>query len=244
MRQAVCESSCATSYDWVEYFYRNAPDPVLPWNDTGRLSGAERRAVIASIQQFQLGEGASGARMLERAQRFSRATGDLGLIAALRLFLHEEQRHSKILARFLQIENARCLRRHWVHTIFRWIRGLAGLELCLKVLVTAELLARPYYSALRDATDSPLLKSICEWIFAEEGAHLRFQAFALSRFCKRHSGVMRALIKSGHAALLAATAAVVWAEHRPVFLSGGRTFRAFWAETWREFAMLYGTPIA
>ena len=63
-----------TSYDWVEYFYQNARDPILPWADGGRLSGAERRAVIPSIQQFQLGEGASGDRMLVCAQRFSRET--------------------------------------------------------------------------------------------------------------------------------------------------------------------------
>ncbi len=92
-----------TSYDWVEYFYQNAPEPILPWADGGRLSAAERRAVIPSIQQFQLGEGASGTRMLECAQRFSRHTGDLGFIAALKLFLREEQRHSKTLARFLQL---------------------------------------------------------------------------------------------------------------------------------------------
>jgi hypothetical protein len=233
------ESARATSYDWVEYFYRNAPEPALPWSTGVRLSGAERLAVIASIQQFQLGEGASGARMLERAQRFSRATGDLGLIAALRLFLREEQRHSKILARFLQIENARCLRKHWVHSVFRWLRGLAGLELCLKVLVTAELLARPYYAALRDATGSPLLGSICQLIFEEEGAHLRFQAFALSRFQKRHSPRIQILIKRAHAALVAFTAALVWMEHRPVFRSAERTFRRFWKETWQEFEALY-----
>ena len=104
------------------------------------------------------------------------ALGDLGLVAALRLFLREEQRHSKMLARFLELENAPCLRKHWVHNVFRWLRGLAGLELCLKVLVTAELLARPYYAALRDATASPLLGSICERIFEEEAAHLRFSS--------------------------------------------------------------------
>lgn len=233
------ESVCATSYDWVDYFYRNAPEPALPWSDSVRLSGAERLAVIASIQQFQLGEGASGTRMLERAQRFSRATGDLGLIAALKLFLREEQRHSKILARFLQVENARCLRKHWVHSAFRWIRGLAGLELCLKVLVTAELLARPYYAALRDATGSPLLRSICQLIFEEEGAHLRFQAFALSRFQNRHSRLMQSLIRQGHAVLLAITVALVWVEHGPVFRSAERTFRRFWKETWQEFDELY-----
>src|ERR1700683_3295985 len=101
-----------TACDRVEYFYQNGPDPILPWADGDRLSGAERRGVIRSIQQFQLGEGASGTRMLERAKRFSQNTGDLELVAALKLFLCEEQRHSRTLARFLQLENAPCLRRH------------------------------------------------------------------------------------------------------------------------------------
>ncbi len=242
MRKVAHEGACTTSYDWVEHFYRNAPEPILPWNNSVRLTGAERLAVIASIQQFQLGEGASGTRMLERAQRFSRATGDLGLIAALKLFLREEQRHSRILARFLQIENAPCLRKHWVDSAFRWIRGLAGLELCLKVLVTAELLARPYYAALREATGSPLLRSICQHIFDEEGAHLRFQAFALSRFKHRHFRLMQALIKTCHIVLLAFTAALLWIEHQAIFRAAGRTFRRFWEETWQEFNMLYRTP--
>jgi hypothetical protein len=239
MTNLAVESGCRTSYDWIEYFYQNAREPILPWNDAVRLSRAERAAVIASIQQFQLGEGASGARMLERAQRFSRATGDLGLLAALKLFLREEQRHSKMLARFLQIENAPCLRKHWVHSAFRWIRGVAGLELCLKVLVTAEVLARPYYAALHDATGSPLLRSICERIFDEEGAHLRFQAFALSRFQKLHSRRTQALIKACHVVLLACTAVLVWTGHHAVFRAAGRSFCRFWTETWREFHMLY-----
>lgn len=244
MRKVALKSACTTSYDWIEYFYRNAPEPTLPWSDDIRLSGAERLAVIPSIQQFQLGEGATGSRMLERAQSFSRATGDLGLIAALKLFLREEQRHSRILARFLQIESAPCLREHWIHSAFRWIRALAGLELCLKVLVTAEVLARPYYAALRDATGSPLLRSICQRIFDEEGAHLRFQAFALSRFQSRHARLVQALIKSCHVVLLASTAALVWLEHYAVFRSAGRSFRRFWNETWQEFTVLYNTSSA
>jgi hypothetical protein len=240
MGKVAVERACITSYDWVDYFYQNAPEPILPWSSSVHLSGAERLAVIASIQQFQLGEGASGTRMLERAQRFSRRSGDLGLVAALKLFIREEQRHSKILARFLQVENAPCLRKHWVHSAFRWIRGLAGLELCLKVLVTAELLARPYYAALRDATSSPLLRSICERIFEEEGAHLRFQAFVLSRFQHRHSQLMQTLIKTCHAALLVCAAALVWIDHQSVFLAAGRTFTRFWEEAWQEFHVLYG----
>jgi hypothetical protein len=228
---------CASSYDWVDYFYRNAREPSLPWHQERRLSGAERLAVIDSMRQFQLGEGASGTRMLKRAQRFSRATGDLGIIAALKLFLREEQRHSQMLAQFLRLENATCLREHWIDSVFRGLRGLAGLELCLKVLVTAEIIARPYYAALRDATDSPLLRSLSQLIFDEEAAHLRFQAFALSRF--RHSKSVRRLLKGLHAALLAGTAMVCWIEHKAVFLSAGRTFSSFWREAWREFDWFY-----
>jgi hypothetical protein len=239
MRNLSRNSTVTTSYDWVEYFYQNAPEPLFPWTHPARLSESERKAVIASIQQFQLGEGASGTRLLQRAQRFSRETGDLGLIAALKLFLREGQRHSRILAKFLQLENAPCLHKHWVHNAFRWLRGLAGLELCLKVLVTAELLGRPYYAALRDATRSPLLKSICQRIFDEEAEHLRFQAFALSRFQHRHRRLTQSLIKAGHLILLASTAALVWAEHRPVFTSAGRSFRTFWQEALQEFHALY-----
>jgi hypothetical protein len=116
---------------------------------------------------------------------------------------------------------------------------MAGLELCLKVLATAEVLARPYYAALHDATGSPLLRSICQRIFEEEGAHLRFQAFVLSRFKSRHRRLVQALIRVAHAVLLASTAALVWTEHKAVFRSAGRTFRQFWEETWREFDSLY-----
>ncbi len=232
----------ATFCDWVDYFHKNRHDPILPWADGGRLTESERRAVIPSIQQFQLGEGASGTRMLEGAKRFAQNTGDLELVAALKLFFCEEQRHSRVLAQFLQVENAPCLRRHWVHTVFRWLRGLAGLELCLKVLVTAEVLARPYYSALRDATGSLLLRGISQRIFEEEAVHLRFQAFLLSRFQSRHRPLTQALIKTSHVVLLAATAAVVWVEHNAVFRFAGRTFRQFWRETWREFHSLYQQP--
>lgn len=241
MTNLAYRATCLTSYDWVDYFYQNAPEPAFAWDDGCRLSGAEKLVVIASIQQFQLGESASGSRMLERAQRFSREAGDLGLIAALRLFVREEQRHSKILARFLQMENAACLGKHWVHSVFRWLRGVAGLELHLKILVTAEVLARPYYAALRDATGSLLLRSICQRIFDEERAHLRFQAFMISRFQNRHGQFSRALIKACHAVLLALTAAIVWKEHKAVFRSAGRTFHQFWNESWREFGLLYKT---
>ena len=65
----------------------------------------------------------------------------------------------------------------------------AGLELRMRVLATAEVLAIPYYTALRDATGSPLLRSICSRILAEEAEHLRFQAFTFARLGSRRQAV-------------------------------------------------------
>ena len=239
MKALLLNSSTTASDHWIDYFHRNALEPDLPWNDGTSLSGAERWAVIRSIQQFQLGEGASGARLLRFAHRFCERTGNAAFLVALKLFLKEEQRHSDILRRFLVRERVPCLPKHWVHGMFRWVRGLAGLELCLKVLVTAEILAKPYYAALRDATHSQLLRSICQRILEDESAHLRFQAFANRQFQESRPAFLNPLIKILHAAFLLGTAAVVWVEHRTVFQSAGRTIRQFWAETLREFDLLY-----
>ena len=57
---------------------------------------------------------------------------------------------------------------HWLDGIFRRLRKLAGLEACAAVLVTAEVLAMAYYQALRDATRSQLLRSLCARILVEE----------------------------------------------------------------------------
>lgn len=232
--------NATTSFEhWINYFQQNATEPDLPWNEYTPLSGAERWAVTRSIQQFQLGEGASGRRMLHFAQRFCERTGDADLLAALKLFLGEEQRHSALLARFLGLEHVPCLPRHWVHGTFRRLRGLAGLEMCLKVLVTAEILARPYYAALRDATRSTLLRSICDRILEEESAHLRFQAYSMYRFQRQRSGAIKAAMKSLHAGFLLCTAAVVWVQHQSVFQSAGRSFHQLWQEARMEFDLLY-----
>jgi len=221
--------------DWLEYFRANAPEPCLPWNDGYVLSGAERTVVIESIQQFQLGENAQGRRLLERARAW-----DPEFASTLGLFIREEQRHSDLLGRFLVKQGARCLRRHWVHAAFRRIRGFAGLELRMRVLATAEVLAIPYYTALGEATGSPLLRAICGRILSEESEHLRFQAFTLSRLGVRRSALARRLARAAHRWFLRATTLLVWMEHAPVFRAGGYSLSRLWRQSRAEGEALIG----
>ena len=215
-----------TESDWVRYFRANAAEPALPWDDGYQLSGAERVAVLESIRQFQLGENAQGRRLLERAEALDREFAQ-----ALRLFIKEEQRHSDFLRRFLATQRAECLERHWVQAAFRRVRGLAGLELRMRVLATAEVLAIPYYTALRNATSSRLLRSICSRILAEEAEHLRFQAFTFGRFGSRRSALGRMIARIAHRWFLMATTLLVWVEHAPVFRAGGYSLAQLWRQS-------------
>jgi 1,2-phenylacetyl-CoA epoxidase catalytic subunit len=224
-----------TESDWVRYFSANGAEPTLPWNDGYRLSGAERAVVIESIQQFQLGENAQGRRLLQRAESLNNE-----FVQALRLFINEEKRHSQFLGRFLEMQGERCLRRHWVHAAFRRVRGFAGLELRMRVLATAEVLAIPYYTALRDATGSPLLRSICSRILAEEAEHLRFQAFTFSRLGSRRRALARQVACAAHRAFLMATTLLVWMEHRWVFRAGGYSLRELWRQSLSVGKVLLG----
>ena len=158
-----------TDTDWVLLFYSRADRrEVLQWSHPRGLTDNELRLVSASIQQFQLGEGSDGSGLIRRGSASRLAALDPNFLPSLELFIQEEQRHSRHLARFLQREGVDLLQQHWVDRVFRRVRKFAGLELCLRVLVMAEIVAVPYYTALERATGSALLQQICANILADE----------------------------------------------------------------------------
>jgi len=230
----------AQSRAWCAHFEGNrSAAENLPWDDPYALSPDERRAIEKSIQQFQLGEGAEGRRLLARGEAYSRATGDSLFPKALALFIKEEQRHSGQLLRFMRRQGIPALEGHWVDGVFRRIRVLAGLELELRVLVTAEIIAVPYYRALGRATGSKLLRAISERILEDEAGHLRFQSSMLSRLGVGRSLPLRHLVWRAHRLFLVGTCCVVWASgHRSVFTAAGYSFLRFLAEALQEMSAL------
>ena len=215
-------------HTWLAHFSaRKQCSALLPWDDAYLLSAAEKARIAASIQQFQLGEGSDGSGLLRRAQASPLAKLDLGFLPALELFIAEEQRHSRHLEAFMTRQGIPCLRKHWIDHVFRRVRKLAGLELCLHVLVTAEIVAVPYYSSLHEATASPLLKAICVQILQDEADHLRYQAENLARLrAVRQPFGRRAEVFLWRMFMLA-TLQVVWRHHAKVLRAGGRGYCVF-----------------
>lgn len=215
---------------WHDYFEYGNAHPALHWDEPYHLSDAEREAIRASIQQFQLGEGSGGTRLLRRGWDHGRDTSDPYYAAALSLFVREEQRHSGYLARFMERERIPLVPAHWIDGVFRWLRNLAGLELSVRVLLTAEVIAMPYYASLSRATASPLLQQICAVILADEREHLNYQASNLARLARGRGEATRRLIDTLHCGFLSGTALVVWMMHRGFFLAAGCRFSGMLAE--------------
>jgi hypothetical protein len=185
-----------------------------------------------------LGEFARGRGLVRRASSHSVFAADSRFLPALELFIAEEQGHSRILAQFLDREGIARLTSHWLDRIFRRLRKLAGLEVCATVLVTAEVLAIPFYQALRDATGSPLLRSICMRILCDEAAHLNYQALTLGLIRRPLSGRAWAIRSLLHSIFFGCTAALLWQQHHRLFRAAGWESHRFWNEARRLFERL------
>jgi hypothetical protein len=223
-----------SSAGWIAYFQANADSLVpIPWQEGAGITAAERDAIAASVQAFQLGESGEGKHLLRCAEAYAVRSGDADYVTALRLFLDEEHRHSRDLARFLALAGVPLVEKTWTDSVFRWLRHLAGLELSISVLAAAEVIALVYYKALRDATGSTALRRLCEQVLADEVAHVRFQCERLAMI-RQHRAAWQTMIANGlQSVLFAGTCLAVWWTHARVYRAGGYGFRRFWRASWR-----------
>jgi hypothetical protein len=225
-----------SSRAWRDYFRANAAALLaIPWERGAELSATERTAIAASVQGFQVGESSEGRHLLRRAQEYAARTGDHHYVEAIRLFIAEEQRHARDLGRFLTAAGVPLLARTWPDTVFRWLRHRAGLELSIRVLITAEVIAKVYYAALREATGSAVLRRLCDQILRDEVEHVRFQAERLAILQARRARWKARWVHGWQQFLFAGTCLVVWWKHGAAMRAGGFGFTRFWRAAWREF---------
>lgn len=206
---------------WRDHFRRSLAVPLhAPVRDCW-----ENNELADSLRQFQLGESSEGAHLLHFARQFGTRYEDPWLGEAMALFIEEENRHASWLGEFLRAQGEPLLGRHWLDAVFRWVRKPLGFGLMVSVLVAAEIIAVPYYSAVRKATGSRWLQAICSRLLRDEAQHLRFQASNLARVWRewRLFGVLRWL----HATFLLLTCIAVWWDHGKVLRKGGYPFWRF-----------------
>ena len=215
---------------WLDYFVANTTSLLeIPWERGAEITTAERRAIASSMQEFQLGESSEGRHLLRSAETFARRTSDPHYAEAMRLFIKEEQRHARDLGRFMDMAGIPRIRHTWPDRVFRRLRRLGGgLEVSISVLITAEIIAKVYYAALREATGSSVLRRLCDQILRDEDAHVRFQCDYLAVIRKDRRDWTLALTEALQRFLFFGTCLVVWKSHRRAIEQGGIKFRSFW----------------
>jgi hypothetical protein len=219
---------------WVRYFEANAQEVLrLPVEDY-RLSDDERRLIAGSIQGFQIGEASEGAHLRAGAEVFARATGNADYPKAIAFLVREENRHSAYLGRFMREQGLPFATSKWSDRIFRCVRRLAGVELSVRVLVMAEIVAPAYYDCLKEATSSANLKRICQRMVDEEERHIEFQMHHVHWMNLQGSLLRAASANVGHGLLMALMIAGVWIEHGRV-LRMKHTFSSFFGRVFGAF---------
>lgn len=222
---------------WIQYFIRNLAEvPTIPWSDSPTLNDAERSAIAASVQTFQLGESGEGRHIKRCARNWIDLGGDPDYLAALTLFLQEENQHAAWLGRLLTQEGVPLLQKQWSDGCFRFLRHLAGLRTSISVLVTAEILAQVYYLALMRATDSPTVHAICRRILRDERAHVVFQQSQKRKLSEGWIGIRRFCVQAAENILFEVARRIVWHEHKSVFLAASMDWTAYRNRTSRRWS--------
>jgi len=200
---------------WLNHFEYHALHPrSVPAGLSDILKPQERGLIASSVATFQLGEQSEGAHLQRAAQRFAQRHQAPALARIVELFIREEQRHAALLREFMQDHAIALKSRDWTDAVFRRARRVAGLELYLHVLISAELIGNVYYRALEAATGCQRLKVLCRTLVGDELAHVGFESQLLLQLRARWPAPVRPAVRMAHRVFFAATAGVVWATQR------------------------------
>jgi hypothetical protein len=229
---------------WLNHFEYHAEHPrCIPRGLSDVLRPAERRLIADSIATFQLGEQSGGGTLLRAAEHFAALHRTPALVRITELFIREEQRHAALLRTFMEDHQIPLKSHDWTDRVFRRVRRLAGLELYLYVLITAELIGNVYYRALESATGCQRLKVLCRTLVAEELAHIGFESQLLLALAARRAASARRLLRLAHRAFLTGTALAVWLTHRSLLRHCGYNARSFLRVCLAQYAF-YLEPVS
>ena len=210
--------------DWLNYFQNNRIKRMhIAWEKGITAPDTLRAPLIGSLQRFQVGESGDGKHLKAAA-----SDRDSAYQETLALFIAEEGEHSRLLAKILEGLDAPLLDSHWSDNVFMLIRHLAGLRLELMILLMAEMIAKRYYRVLYDASDNPVLRTVCAQILHDEVGHVAFHCDFLRESMSLLPMPIRLLICGLWWLAYRIVCLVVMLDHRDVIRTSGVSSREFW----------------
>jgi len=217
-----------TSKNWIAHFKANALQKRVDWDIPPGITSAETSAILASLQAWQLGETSEGKNLILASTKYAKSIGDPLYVAAVQLFIKEEQNHGNNLGRYLDSIGKPRIRKNWGDSLFRKVRYFnTNMEIWTLAVIVVESTAQIFYQALKDATKCALLKQICTDILIDEAYHITFQTERLAMIFEGRPPAGKAMRRYVYKAFFYFTSALVWFAHRKLFKAGGNTFSGY-----------------
>jgi hypothetical protein len=210
---------------WLQHFERNRQGRSEPdWESPTPFPAPVATRLARSLAHFQLGESGDGATLLAEARRTW--ADDPDHVAALTLFVAEEQEHARLLEQQVIRFGGTLVTKHWSHSWFRRVRHALGVRFEIQTLLVAEIVGTAYYRLLRSTGDT-VLRQMCELMVRDEVSHLRFHADRIVIEQLRWSPLARALWTLQFRWLFRAVVTAAWADHRSALRAVGINRRLF-----------------
>ncbi len=117
--------------------------------------------------------------------------------------------------------------------MFRVVRySLPSMEIWTTPVIMVETLALVYYKAIQKATNSVVLRQLCQQILRDEVKHIRFQYERLAILYKARPFWLQQLTYLLQRILYCVPVILVWIGHYRVLRAGGHNFRSYWRSAW------------
>lgn len=214
-----------TYREWREYLEHNDSHRLqIDFSSEPKLSDSVRKLIFPSIAAFQKGEHSDGRCLLSAAEKFAKNKNQPEYTKAMSCFIKEENWHSAYLARYMNFHREPLKKNNILDTIFRRLRRTGGIHSEVSVLVTAEIIALSYYSALGrvgERIKSTALTAICSQMLHDELPHVIFQSYTLSYLRNTHAD------RFFRIALMNVASFAVWAFYGDLLREGGYSYQGF-----------------
>jgi hypothetical protein len=221
---------------WINYFSQNLKNKRIDWSITPKISLKERSNILKSLQAWQLGETSEGTNLVNAATKHAEQLNDPNYVAAIKLFIKEEQKHGKNLGKYLDIIQEKRVKKNWGDSLFRIARGWnTNMEFWTIAVITVESTAQLFYQCLKNATSCRLLQQICTDILIDESAHIKFQTERLAIIYSHKSKFFRFIAYWFYTCFFFTTSLVVWFAHKRLFKAGHLDFGTFWKKMRLKF---------
>jgi hypothetical protein len=220
---------------WVAYFESNADrESRLPFNSApeSTLRPALQRALVRTLQRFNLGESGEG----EYLKRFASQTGDTAYCRAIDLFVAEEQAHSQWFGLLLDRLGSPFLKKHWSDAIFTRVRRAGGLHFELITFLTAEIVGQKFFSQLARNCPEPACSAVFTQVVRDESAHIAFHIGTLQHAFAGQSPLQRIVWHFRWKGMLACATAIVCLDQASTFREMGLSRREFATHCFHTFA--------